>query len=68
MLNLDAMNEDELLEVVRSKTNPTNLYGAYANSKLNAMQFRNAGCIELALSYEQNCERIYNSLPKALKW
>ena len=40
----------------------------YASNKLYAMRLRVEGRIDVALKYEKIADKIYNSLPKDLRW
>jgi hypothetical protein len=41
---------------------------AYASNKATAQNFRLEGKINVALTYEKICEKIYNHLPAWAKW
>lgn len=44
------------------------LFGQYIVNKANAITLRNHGNVDLALSLERECERIYRLLPEAWHW
>lgn len=63
--NLDCgFDAEELLEL--SRTFQT--LGDYALAKSTAAKFRLAGAIPAALLREQECDRIYRTLPKSARW
>lgn len=64
--NLDGMYPDDLREFART-TRSRNLRN-YACYKADAMDARIAGRIQDALNLEAHCDRIYNALPKQLRW
>ena len=63
-LNLDGLAPDELLEAAEALT----VLAAYAKVKAIAMQNRLTGVIPKALAQEEECERLYNTLPTWAKW
>ena len=40
----------------------------YAYTKIAAMDYREAGRIDLAMQYEKICDLSYRTLPSALRW
>lgn len=46
----------------------TKTLGAYASNKATAIRLRLAGNIAGAMTYEDICERVYQSLPAYAKW
>lgn len=50
------------------RTKATKLLGCYACNKATAMRCRLNGKINIALSYEDICDRIYEDLPAFARW
>ena len=44
------------------------LFARYANIKAQAMDLRTNGKISEALAKEELCERVYNRIPKEIRW
>ena len=77
--NLDCMRPDELLAYANrvDSLRPTCMHpdfrvyadlAMYARLKSGAMEDREQGEIEAALTWEHKCERIYQTLPQWAKW
>lgn len=62
--NLDCLEKEELkqLDTLFSELR------LYCWFKSKAMEYRENGKIEIALTMEQACDQVYNSLPKQIKW
>lgn len=67
VLNLDAMDKDELFKIGISRNHPT-LYSEYARHKFTAMKYREEGKIERAIFYEKMCDRVYGDMSDSLRW
>jgi len=52
----------------RSTLLAVRLLNQYAHNKVTAMACRERGEIELALNYENICERFYSDLPEYARW
>ena len=65
-MNLDGISEDELRQVA-SYHEHTGMR-AYALNKLEAVNLRRIGHINAAVDFEARCDRIYERMPKKLKW
>lgn len=63
-LNLDAMDQDDLLELTLNMQ----LLTAYASGKWLAMQARRSGAVNAALKYEGMIDAIYKQLPEQWRW
>lgn len=66
-LNLDAMTTPEL-ECASAHPALHQDVRAYAVQLLAARDSRNGGYVSSALQYEISADRIYNVLPKSLRW
>ncbi len=62
--NLDGMSEDE----VRQCERVFGLLAAYASHKANAMKWRAAGDIEVAIGHERAADTMYRRLPEWARW
>ncbi len=69
--NLDAMSPTSLLtwrDSLQSKSLTAAQATRYATLKERAMRNRLAGNISAALACEQECDAIYQRMPKAYRW
>lgn len=64
MPNLDGMTPDEL----REASEAFRMLSLYAAKKSRAMRERGNGNITSALSVENACDRIYQTLPQSYRW
>jgi hypothetical protein len=65
--NLDCMDQTELQSVTVDPDQP-DAYRVYASRKLLAVRARLEGQIPLAMVMEGECDRIYESMPRDLRW
>lgn len=68
MTNLDAMSEADLWAWLEANPRASKVQRHYAQSKIAAISHRLAGRITDALRYEQECERLYATMPKRVRW
>lgn len=66
-INMDAMTADEL-RCLASARGAHPKVRRYAKVKAEAMRHRLAGRIDAATCFEAECDRIYRTMPRALRW
>lgn len=64
MPNLDCMDQSEL----ERAASLFHRLSVYAELKVRAMTLRKSGKIEAAIKDENDCEKIYQSLPSDWRW
>lgn len=62
--NPDAMTEEELNKAERAFTT----LASYCYFKSQAIAMRRKGYIDTAMSFEQECDKLYTELPEQYKW
>lgn len=65
--NMDCLDADELRDIGDDNRAPV-VVRKYANTKRKAVLARLAGRIADAMNHEDDCERIYKSMPAELRW
>jgi hypothetical protein len=66
-INLDGLTDDDLAQVIVSPTCHADVR-LYAELLETSHHFRQTGRVSEAMRVERTLERVYNDIPRALRW